>query len=420
MLGLRVSACGAGQILSGLLVASAAHAQASGNWYYCDPAHAYYPYVTTCPMPWRSIAPYAYGDGQAVAPEPALAPPTAGALPGLPSACYGACNTSPSGQPSPAYQKGQADRQAWETWFGGLTGDYRAGAEWWAGQRSLPHPGSCSAAPPSAGADWTAGCFEARGMLAPLDARRKAEPDYRLGWNNPSPVARSAAAAETSATTAPPATGFATSGPTPGYCAGFSPDACQRIQAAVKSQKHPTYCLDQAGPGGSPLIPEQRRICETLGQTPEEMQRAIDRSQAAQMQAEADAMALLQQEWQQKVPIIAEIQMGLSCGFIDQTSGGFALVYLQNVMADEYLHAGTGSTGSADDAGLERVIAAGMQEGKTAANDGACERLTPADRARLRIAVGLLAQFPGQEMPDWPQPYDSSPDWPSPGWPPQH
>jgi hypothetical protein len=195
MLGLRVPACAAGQILSGLLVASAAQAQTSGSWYYCDPAQAYYPYVNTCPVPWRAVAPHAYGHGQAVAPEPPAAPQTAGALPGLPQACYGACNTFPSGQPSPAYRQGQADRQAWETWFGTLTGDYRAGADWWSGQRSLPHPGSCSAAPPSAGADWMAGCIAAQERLAPSDVRRRMEPDYRLGWNNPPPVAPSPAPA---------------------------------------------------------------------------------------------------------------------------------------------------------------------------------------------------------------------------------
>lgn len=25
------------------------------NWYYCDPLHAYYPYVESCPQPWRVV-----------------------------------------------------------------------------------------------------------------------------------------------------------------------------------------------------------------------------------------------------------------------------------------------------------------------------------------------------------------------------
>jgi restriction system protein len=74
-------------------------------------------------------------------------------------------------------------------WFGTLTGDYRAGAEWWAGQRSLLSPPSCTAAPPSTGAAWSAGCSAAKEQLTPSDVRRKKEPEYRLGWNNPAPVA---------------------------------------------------------------------------------------------------------------------------------------------------------------------------------------------------------------------------------------
>lgn len=32
-------------------------ANVSGYWYYCEPAHAYYPYVKTCPAPWIRVAP---------------------------------------------------------------------------------------------------------------------------------------------------------------------------------------------------------------------------------------------------------------------------------------------------------------------------------------------------------------------------
>ena len=28
---------------------------APGTWYYCEPARAYYPYVSTCPEPWRAV-----------------------------------------------------------------------------------------------------------------------------------------------------------------------------------------------------------------------------------------------------------------------------------------------------------------------------------------------------------------------------
>ena len=80
-------------------------------------------------------------------------------------------------QGSPAYQSGATDRQAWETWFGGLSGDYRRGAEYWAGQRSTPKPGSCSGPGGTNKGDWTAGCVAAQQRLAPSDARRRAEPE---------------------------------------------------------------------------------------------------------------------------------------------------------------------------------------------------------------------------------------------------
>lgn len=88
-------------------------------------------------------------------------------------------------QSSLAFRQGQADRQDWESWLATLSGEYRAGAEHWAAHRSTPNPRPCNAVPPSAGADWTAGCFAAQQRLAHAGVRRKTEPEYCLGWNNP-------------------------------------------------------------------------------------------------------------------------------------------------------------------------------------------------------------------------------------------
>src|SRR5207253_3128986 len=79
---------------------------------------------------------------------------------------------------SSVFQQGAADRQAYESWFASLTGDYRMGAFFWAGQRSLPKPQSCAAL----GGEATAGCLAAQQHLAPSDMRRKTEPEYRQGW----------------------------------------------------------------------------------------------------------------------------------------------------------------------------------------------------------------------------------------------
>lgn len=77
------------------------------------------------------------------------------------------------------YQKGLDDRTAWEAWFNSLQGDFKTGAFYWASQRSLPRPGSCQ----QMNAEFTAGCTAAKAKLAPSDALRKTEPDYKTGWN---------------------------------------------------------------------------------------------------------------------------------------------------------------------------------------------------------------------------------------------
>jgi hypothetical protein len=81
---------------------------------------------------------------------------------------------------SSTFEQGLGDRKTWETWFAATAGDYRAGAFYWSGQRSLPHPGSCT----SLGGDGAAGCAAAQERLAISDSRRKSDPEYRTGWNS--------------------------------------------------------------------------------------------------------------------------------------------------------------------------------------------------------------------------------------------
>jgi len=79
---------------------------------------------------------------------------------------------------SPMFKRGLDDRTAWESWISGLSSDYRAGVDYWAGQRSSPHPGNCQGTP-----EFISGCTAAKERLASIDTLRKSEPDYRLGWN---------------------------------------------------------------------------------------------------------------------------------------------------------------------------------------------------------------------------------------------
>ena len=85
--------------------------------------------------------------------------------------------------PDPAYSRGRDDRVAYEAWISGLATDARVGADSWAGRRSLRTPGNCDP-PPGRPRQWEEGCAAARQKLAPVDARRKTEPEYRRGWNS--------------------------------------------------------------------------------------------------------------------------------------------------------------------------------------------------------------------------------------------
>jgi len=77
------------------------------------------------------------------------------------------------------FEQGRQDRAAWEQWFDGLQGDYKTGAFFWAGQRSLPKPGPCK----QMNDDFYAGCTAAKVRLSASDTLRKTQPDYKAGWN---------------------------------------------------------------------------------------------------------------------------------------------------------------------------------------------------------------------------------------------
>ena len=132
---------------------------------YTPPA-AYAPPAPVVPTPSPNTFRPAYLQPPAVAvPQPDLAKPTPA---------------------SASYMDGQNDRRAWEAWIAGMSGAGRDGAEWWAGVRSIQRPPTCSSVPggsdPVAAA---AGCNQARIRMGNPDRRRRAEPDYRAGWNNP-------------------------------------------------------------------------------------------------------------------------------------------------------------------------------------------------------------------------------------------
>jgi hypothetical protein len=84
--------------------------------------------------------------------------------------------------PTTEFQQGLADREAWDNWFNGLSGEYRAGAYFWSGQRDLPKPEwkSCD----SLGGEASVGCYAAKAILEISDMRRRLVPAYQQGWNS--------------------------------------------------------------------------------------------------------------------------------------------------------------------------------------------------------------------------------------------
>jgi hypothetical protein len=86
--------------------------------------------------------------------------------------------------PSVAFMQGAIDRREWENWFASLSGDYRAGAAFWAQQRSTENTDSCYGPNAQSLGDWTAGCLAAKRRLERSDSRRRGEPEYKQGWNS--------------------------------------------------------------------------------------------------------------------------------------------------------------------------------------------------------------------------------------------
>lgn len=97
-------------------------------------------------------------------------------------AVLAAALSSPAIADPTEFQHGLADGIAWRQWTGELykvSEGAHDGAAYWAAQRSLANPGSCT----NASIEFQTGCEEAKKRLAMPDVLRKTQPDYRKGWN---------------------------------------------------------------------------------------------------------------------------------------------------------------------------------------------------------------------------------------------
>lgn len=89
-----------------------------------------------------------------------------------------------SAQRSPAFASGADDRASYESWFASLTGQFQAGVEFWATHQSGSLDATCYGPSAMPITQWLSGCLMAQHRFETWDKRRKAEPDYRSGWNS--------------------------------------------------------------------------------------------------------------------------------------------------------------------------------------------------------------------------------------------
>ena len=154
------------------------------------------------------------------------------------------------------FSQGLQDRTGWENWFSSLNGDEHSGAEYWAGQRSLPDPGDCLGTP-----DFAKGCNEAKSRLTGPDVLRKSQPDYRAGWNSYAATAAPAAvephpgtptSSEAALPTVPPVPGSSPTAATPAPVQPPSSPPPVTQQAQVKAQ--------QETPGNNPAAAKAANV----------------------------------------------------------------------------------------------------------------------------------------------------------------
>jgi hypothetical protein len=182
------------------------------------------------------------------------------------------------------FDQGSQARGQWEQWFNSLPGgDYKTGAFFWASQRSLPNPQTCK----QMNDEFYKGCTEAKLKLAPSDALRKTEPDFKTGWNawtaNATPPAPQPTLAPAAAASAPqPAPAAAAPAPqAPTVIVNVAPAAAPAAPAAAPAAPAaapaaPAPTPTSAAPAAEPAQPapttppvwKERPIITTGSSTP--------------------------------------------------------------------------------------------------------------------------------------------------------
>jgi hypothetical protein len=104
-----------------------------------------------------------------------------------------------------------------------------------------------------------------------------------------------------------------------------------------------------------------------------------------------DNRAMLREGWAEWVSVIQAIEIGYKCGFILGPLANAAQMKIRMIMVNEL-----SKLGLSGDPTMNPVdyVNRAIVSGEKAATEDACTRITPADRARLRLYVSeITTQF---------------------------
>lgn len=101
---------------------------------------------------------------------------------------------------------------------------------------------------------------------------------------------------------------------------------------------------------------------------------------------------MLREDWAKYRDLVMALQLGVKCGAVEAFPAELATTRVSNLMMDEWARAGLLNDPATDP---QRVTRDWVEQARAAAEKpGACARLTPALRARLRQAADALIRLP--------------------------
>ena len=96
---------------------------------------------------------------------------------------------------------------------------------------------------------------------------------------------------------------------------------------------------------------------------------------------------MVRESWEGSAETIRAVIVAYKCDLVDQLSASIAIQHIEVSMRQELFSAGLGGDPTML---IEPIRRKAVGDGIANAENGACSRLSPADRGRLRAFVGAL------------------------------